>query len=360
MTEMQKRRLREYGVSALYGVVVSLMFTLLTGQTGFLPICFGGFIGVAIGVSMTTLHLVIAPRLRRLPFLFALVGMAVCYLLVIGAAFFLSVWLFVLARNGVRGFEPEAFRLVFRLMDQFGMQTGFSWAVGVTLVATFFGQLSRKLGPGVLTGWLLGRYRQPRGEERIFMFLDLRASTALAEQLGDLRFSALIRDFFADLTAPILETRGEVSHFIGDEVVLCWTMKNGLKTANCLRCFFRAQAAIAARRGYYERVYGVTPEFKAGLHCGGVIVTEVGEIKSEIVFHGDVLNTASRIQSLCNELDSNLLLSAELARRLPPSAPIRLDCAGDFHLKGKEQPLTLYRASEGKFSAAEADCAAPA
>jgi adenylate cyclase len=37
------------------------------------------------------------------------------------------------------------------------------------------------------------------------------------------------------------------------------------------------------------------PEFKGALHGGNVVVSEVGKYKSEIAYHGDVLNTTSRM-----------------------------------------------------------------
>ena len=121
-------------------------------------------------------------------------------------------------------------------------------------------------------------------------------------------------------------------------------MKNGLRRGDCLLFFFRARAAIRGRQAYYERTYGLLPTFKAGLHCGPVIVTEVGEIKSNIVFHGDTLNTVSRIQSLCNELQCDLLLSEELAQRLETPSQIRLTQAGEFHLRGRERKIAIFRA----------------
>ena len=38
-----------------------------------------------------------------------------------------------------------------------------------------------KYGPGVFRDFLLGRYFQPKREERIFMFLDIKSSTTIAE-----------------------------------------------------------------------------------------------------------------------------------------------------------------------------------
>ena len=44
------------------------------------------------------------------------------------------------------------------------------------------------LGPGVLFAFVAGRYYHPRREERILLFIDMRASTAIAERLGEERF----------------------------------------------------------------------------------------------------------------------------------------------------------------------------
>ena len=48
--------------------------------------------------------------------------------------------------------------------------------------------------------------------------------------------------------------------------------------------------------------YGQITEFKVGIHYGKVTLEEIGVVKKDIVFSGDVLNTAARIQSMCNEL----------------------------------------------------------
>ncbi|MFZ6013984.1 MAG: hypothetical protein ACOYXT_26830, partial [Bacteroidota bacterium] len=48
----------------------------------------------------------------------------------------------------------------------------------MTLVISFINQVNRKYGPGILLPLLLGRYRDPKEEDRIFMFMDLKSSTA--------------------------------------------------------------------------------------------------------------------------------------------------------------------------------------
>ena len=203
--------------------------------------------------------------------------------------------------------------------------------------------VSRKLGPGVLWNWLRGYYHQPREETRIFMFLDMADSTTLAEELGHLRFSALVRDFMSDLTGPILDTRGEVSHYIGDEAVLTWQVDRGTRDANVLRCFFLMKDRIEERSDHYRKQYGLVPRFKAGAHIGPTVATEVGDVKSEIVFHGDVLNTAARIQGLCAPLASEFLISDDLRSQLPEA--FALEDKGSQDLKGKAEPVQVWAVS---------------
>jgi len=178
------------------------------------------------------------------------------------------------------------------------------------------------------------------------MFLDLRYSTAIAERLGNLKFSALVRDFFSDLTYPVIESKGQVSHYIGDEAVLTWKMANGLQRANCLRwLLYDARKDREAERSLRAK-YGLVPEFKAGAHAGTVVTTEVGEIKSEIVYHGDVVNTTARIQGLCDTLGASLLISADLAERLGQVSGFQLEPRGAHVLKGKEQPVSFCAVEE--------------
>ena len=91
-------------------------------------------------------------------------------------------------------------------------------------------------GSRVLLNFLLGRYHRPLRESRIFMFLDVADSTKLAEQLGDERVQSLIGRFFFDIATPIANYGGETHRYIGDEVVVTWTLARGQRQANCLEC----------------------------------------------------------------------------------------------------------------------------
>ena len=203
--------------------------------------------------------------------------------------------------------------------------------------------VNEKYGPGILFKLIIGRYHHPREEKRIFMFVDIKSSTTIAEQLGHIRFFDLLNDFFRDITNPIIYTSGEVYQYVGDEVVLSWTIENGVRSANCIRCFYSMQEAIQKNSGKYMEAYGIVPEFKAGLHCGLVTTGEIGIIKKDIVFSGDVMNTASRIQDLCNSYGVKILLSKNLLEilNLPPH-DYKPERVGVIELKGKKNKVELY------------------
>jgi adenylate cyclase len=205
----------------------------------------------------------------------------------------------------------------------------------------FLKQVSRKFGPGNLRRLLLGKYYHPRREHRIFLFLDLKSSTTHAERLGHNLYSSLIQDCFRDL-AVALEHRAEVYQYVGDEAVLCWEAESGLQDLNCLRAFYRFRDQLQQRASHYQRAYGFVPEFKAGGNIGDVTGVEVGEIKREIAFHGDVLNTAARIQALCNQHGEELLISEYLVGALPAGADFTFKPIGAMQLRGRQAPVQVY------------------
>jgi adenylate cyclase len=73
-----------------------------------------------------------------------------------------------------------------------------------------------------------------------------------------------------------------------------------------------------------------------------VTVAEVGELKSEISFHGDVLNTASRLQGLCNDYGEKMLISEFLYKEIIHNNSYDIDFIGDLQLKGKERKVKIY------------------
>jgi adenylate cyclase len=222
------------------------------------------------------------------------------------------------------------------------LQGYITWLIIVlgTLIAL---QVSDKYGPGVFSAFLLGRYFNPKREERIFMFLDLRSSTTIAEHLGEVRYFNFINQVFKDVTPAILATRGEIYQYVGDEIVISWKMRDGIQNANCIACYFKVQSTLNQQYVKYRSQYdGIEPVFKAGLHYGHVMAGEVGVVKRDIAYSGDVLNTTARIQSKCNEFGVNILCSKYLLDKLNLGlSDFRTQLLGEIPLRGKQEKVKI-------------------
>ena len=211
----------------------------------------------------------------------------------------------------------------------------------MTLIINFVNQVNKKYGPGVLAPLLLGRYRDPIEEERIFMFMDLKSSTTIAEQLGHLKYSAFIRDCFADINEVLFPFRARVYQYVGDEIVVTWPIHLGLKDHFCIRFYFACKKQFQNRVEYYKSNYGLLPEFKAGVHMGKVTAVEIGEIKKDIAYHGDTLNTAARIQGVCNEYKKDLIASEDIINEAGTDPRMKTEALGMILLRGKTEKIGI-------------------
>jgi len=211
----------------------------------------------------------------------------------------------------------------------------------MTLAISFINQMNKKYGPGVLLPLLLGKYRDPKEQERIFMFMDLKSSTATAEKLGHLLYSAFIRDCFADINEMIFPFRAQVYQYVGDEIVVSWPIDEGLKDQTCIRFYFACKEKFHNRIEYYSKNYGLLPEFKAGMHMGMVTVVEIGEIKKDIAYHGDTLNTAARIQGICKHYNKDFIVSEYVMEKIGNDINMKTEALGEILLRGKAEKIGI-------------------
>jgi len=235
---------------------------------------------------------------------------------------------------GDHAFRNEYYAYIY---NPFQLKKHLAWAIIVGLTQ-FALQLDRKFGHGVLWKIILGKYHRPREEYRVFMFADLKGSTGIAENIGDVKYHLLLRDFYADVTHAIINNQGSIYNYVGDEVIISWTTPGN----HCIRCFYEMQESIINKRETYLHRYGLVPGFKAGVHGGKVIAGEIGIIKRDITYSGDVLNTTSRIQDKCNELGVLLMVSDELLSTFALHSTYEDQFIGTLKLKGKKKEIGLH------------------
>lgn len=209
----------------------------------------------------------------------------------------------------------------------------------------FLQRMVRKVGKGNFKNWIFGLMNKPREDERIFMVIDMKSSTHIAEKLSHKKFSHLVQDVFNDL-AVVDNYMGEIYQYMGDGAIISWPVKKGLKNNNFLRAFYGFSNVVNKRDSYYHRKYDLIPKFKAGVHVGKVMVLQVGRIRREISYNGDTLNTAARIESMCNEYNKSLMISGDLYNIMHNHNGFYIKEVENIKLKGKRRKVDLYYVRE--------------
>ena len=207
------------------------------------------------------------------------------------------------------------------------------------------GQLRRLIGERTLRNIVSGRYHRPRIEERFFLFVDIVGSTPLAERLGPEAIHRFLNRVFGIMSGPIDDHGGEVYQYVGDEAVITWTVPEGRAAARPLACCFAIERALADEAACFTRDFGIVPRLRAALHAGEVITGEFGGTRRAIVFHGDVMNTTSRIENATRDLGRSFLVSEDAVLRLDGADAYDLVDLGPQWLRGRQAALRLYAAS---------------
>lgn len=342
MTAIGMKRLRSLIrfvlVGTVIGCVVGALIHQIEGGVALPHVvrgCMAGFL-IGLGVGVGEEYVFIGRRrwrsyqavtlLRVISYALLIVGLLT---LVNGASnWFIARGTFVEASSEYV-FGPDASRdIVFALV--------------VALLGTSYLEIRRLHNPGDIRKYLMGRYRYPEREHRVFLFADLEGSTRLAEKLGPELYSRMIGDCYRDISEAILAWRGSVYQYVGDEVIVSWRFDAGIRRAACVRCFADMCRLLEKRRARYEKLYGEAPRFRASLHGGAVVTTWIGLAKTELAFHGDALNAAARLQGVCKSAGERCVVSATLleAMEMPPRFGTR--SLGHPELRGKEDSFEVF------------------
>lgn len=266
--------------------------------------------------------------LRRLPLVVFFTIKVLFYLVVILFGLVVSRW--VNAVTASKSINLDAI---------FGGSLVFSVAMAVLGNLVF--EMGGLLGFGTLKNLLTGRYVRPRSEQRVFLLIDMRNSTGLAERLGPIRFHELLNWFYRDISDAALECDAEIHKYVGDEAILTWPTDSALADGACLACPFIVQDNIARNGEQYRSRFGVVPTFRAALHCGEIVAGEIGDVRREIAYVGDTLNTTARLVDAAKTLGRTVLVSADLLQRTSLPADVRAESLPTFEVRGRSAPLAI-------------------
>jgi adenylate cyclase len=339
-TALQRDRLKLFlrviavsgGIGAVYGAL------LQTGGSIFVSTVMGVLNGVLIAGAIGGIEIFLLregtsmKRLLRLPFVAVFLLKTAAYGAIVCVAIAGAPYLAYLLPGQVppTPLEPRAALVTL----------GFSLAT--TMIFVIVLQAAGLLGRRTFRNLVLGRYRRPRAERRFFLFVDVVGSTAIAERLGPMEAHNFLAAVFSAAAEPVAASRGEIYQYVGDEIVVTWTESEGIPQARPLRCFFLMEESLNKSRENFREQFSVVPELRAALHLGEVIAGEVGEQRRAIVYHGDVMNTAARLEQATRDLGVRFIASAQAVAALGALPGLRMKDLGALTLRGRQEPIRAW------------------
>ncbi len=313
-----KRKLQSSGLIILVGLCFGLIYPLFaddfTDKIAFLNGILIGFFG-AVLLSIGE-YFIFGFDTRKWSFI-PLVLVKTALYFIMFSILIVTVMCFTRGKENQMGFWEYFYSPQFDEFIHGEFSTILIYCLIVLFAINFTRQINRKIGHGVLVRFILGKYHKPREEQRIFAFFDIKQSTHIAENLSPIQFHKLLYEFFNDISLCILITKGEIYRYVGDEIVVTWQMKDGIKHSNCIRLFFYMKQQLEELSEKYVKLFGFKPDFHAAYHCGKVIRGELGDIKSQFVYHGEALFLGHKMEKACSYLGCDLIISSALASDLP-------------------------------------------
>ena len=308
------------------------------------PYVNGVVIGAVLGLLIAVLELFVFARgAKRIKFIFLLIVRTLFYLILITIIIFTSVVITQMIMNSSGYIETLNGSYIQSYLFGGRFLTAISYTLLLAFSVNFVRMISRKMGQGMLVSYIRGTYYSPVHETRIIMFVNIVDTKKILKKLESKKFHAFLSDLFYDLTPPVVSNRGIIYEYIEDLMVISWAMDKGLKDASCIRVFFDIQNTINAHKEKYLEKYGFVPHVQAGLHTGSVVRAEIGEVKTQIVFQGDTMNTTSRILDKCSEMGKGLLASDQLIRMIGLPRIYSKESVGKINLRGKEESMELFK-----------------
>jgi class 3 adenylate cyclase/tetratricopeptide (TPR) repeat protein len=204
----------------------------------------------------------------------------------------------------------------------------------------FCGDCGSALTPGTAARSVAATSRDlPTSERRLVsvLFADLVGFTTLSESRDAEEVRELLSSYFDTSGTLIRRYGGVVEKFIGDAVMAVWgtpvaTEDDAERAVRAALDLTKAVAELGAEAG--------APDLRAraGVLTGEAAVTLGAEGQGMVA--GDMVNTASRIQSAAQP---GMVYVGESTARATEASIVYED-AGPHELKGKAEPVQLYRA----------------
>jgi len=207
-------------------------------------------------------------------------------------------------------------------------------------------KIQRYLPKGV-TEKILAQRDRIEGERKqvTVLFCDMEGFTSLSEKLGPEEAYSIMDQVYEILIHKVHDYEGTVNEMTGDGIMALFGAPIALEDAP-QRAIRSALAIHREMAKFSDRIKpeakGIPPiKMRAGIHTGTVVVGTLGnDLRVDFKAVGDTVNLASRMEELA---DPGTAYVTEDTFRLTEGF-FRFEALGEREVKGKEEPVTVYRA----------------
>ncbi|MEM7484323.1 MAG: adenylate/guanylate cyclase domain-containing protein [Bacteroidota bacterium] len=214
----------------------------------------------------------------------------------------------------------------------------------ISALMFFISNLERRSGNlSKLISQSFGDSVKPILVKRGFMFIDLNDSTRLAEELGSIQYAFLLRNCFRILNELVGRSSFDIYQYVGDEAVITWDANSPKVDQKAIELFIDYKSHLEENAEYFEKSFETIPKFKCAIHTGEVVKSEIGGDVKHLVYHGDVLNAASRLLGHCRSLKTDCIITkVSILDKEALDGKYDLQFETANNLKGKTEQIECY------------------
>lgn len=178
-------------------------------------------------------------------------------------------------------------------------------------------------------------------EELIVLFSDLVSFTAITEKINLAEMQELLDTYFGIASRAIAKSGGKIAKLTGDGFMAYYP---AAQAASALHASLEIIRELKKRREATPSAYLKLAYCGIGLSAGSVVMGNVGaDTRQDYTVLGDVVNSASRLESYTREAGHSILFDGRFRKYLEKSPNvIPVLELGEQTLKGKSKPLTIF------------------
>jgi adenylate cyclase len=251
------------------------------------------------------------------------------------------------ASDAPGGFSDDHIRVLIELVPflALAVKATTTYQMARSILITYLG---RDAGSRVMSG------RIQRGSVEsmpaVLLLSDLRGFTRLADTTPVDDIVAMLDDYLELMCEPVHRRGGQALKFLGDGLLATFDLRDSVEADVCRTALDAAEEILRAVRAYNKLRQAAGKPFMdldLALHMGEVLYGNVGSSERlEFTIIGPAVNETARIEAMCQNLDTNLLISDAFARSATHCGA-RLKSVGVHPLRGVQREQELFTLLSG-------------